>query len=289
MKKMVIAAVAATSILTLSACKGGDSEVVAETKAGDITKGELYDTLLEQNGVSGLDVLLEKKVLEDKYKVSNKEIDKRLDEYKKIAGQQIDAMIDQKGEDFVKKQIKTELLRKKAAEDNIKVTDKDVKQFYDSIKGKYHISHIIVKEKKTIEEVAKKLKKGEKFEDLAEEYSIDSSSIIGGDLSWHGKKEPEMDKTFLKAAFALKVGEISKPVKTKHGYHIIKIIEKRGKYEDMKKDLKKQLKELKINNPNEIQNAVDMLIKKADLNVKDKTLKKQVEEREKMPQMNGQG
>lgn len=45
MKKIAIAAITATSVLALSACSGGDSEVVAETKAGNITKEDLYQTL----------------------------------------------------------------------------------------------------------------------------------------------------------------------------------------------------------------------------------------------------
>lgn len=80
----------------------------------------------------------------------------------------------------------------------------------------------------------KKLKKGEKFETLAKEYSTDTSKDNGGDLGWFDKKS--MDETFSKAAFGLKVGQVSDPVKTKFGYHIIKKTEERGKYDDMKKN-----------------------------------------------------
>ncbi|MED1738358.1 peptidylprolyl isomerase [Bacillus swezeyi] len=277
MKKIAIAAITATSVLALSACSGGDSEVVAETKAGNVTKEELYDTLKENAGADALNMLVQQKVLDDKYDVSDKEIDKKLNEYKKSMGDQLDALIDQKGEGYVKDQIKYELLMKKAAKDNIKVTDDDVKEYYDSLKGKIRASHILVKEKKTAEEVEKKLKKGEKFEDLAKEYSTDGTAEKGGDLGWFAK-EGEMDEAFSKAAFALKTGEVSDPVKTDYGYHIIKKTEERGKYEDMKKDLKKQVKEQKQNNQTELQSVIDKLVKDADLKVKDKDLKKQVEQ-----------
>ena len=187
MKKIAIAAITATSLLALSACSGGDSEVVAETKAGNVTKEELYQTLKENAGADALNMLVQQKVLDDKYKASDKEIDKKLNEYKKTAGDQINALIDQKGEKYVKKQIKYELLMQKAAKDNIKVTDKDVKEYYDGLKGKIRASHILVKDKKTAEEVEKKLKKGEKFEDLAKEYSTDGTAEKGGDLGWFGK------------------------------------------------------------------------------------------------------
>lgn len=279
MKKIAIAAITATSVLALSACSGGDSEVVAETKAGNITKEDLYQTLKDNAGADALNMLVQQKVLDDKYDVSDKEIDKKLNEYKKSMGDQLNQLIDQKGEDFVKEQIKYELLMKKAAKDNIKVTDDDVKEYYDGLKGKIHLSHILVKEKKTAEEVEKKLKKGEKFEDLAKEYSTDGTAEKGGDLGWVGKDD-NMDKDFVKAAFALKTGEISGPVKSQFGYHIIKKDEERGKYEDMKKELKKEVQEQKQNDQTELQSVIDKLVKDADLKVKDKELKKQVDQRQ---------
>ncbi|MEC0708900.1 peptidylprolyl isomerase [Bacillus haynesii] len=279
MKKIAIAAITATSVLALSACSGGDSEVVAETKAGNITKEDLYQTLKDNAGADALNMLVQQKVLDDKYDVSDKEIDKKLNEYKKSMGDQLNQLIDQKGEDFVKEQIKYELLMQKAAKDNIKVTDDDVKEYYDGLKGKIHLSHILVKEKKTAEEVEKKLKKGEKFEDLAKEYSTDGTAEKGGDLGWVGKDD-NMDKDFVKAAFALKIGEVSGPVKSQFGYHIIKKDEERGKYEDMKKELKKEVQEQKQNDQTELQSVIDKLVKDADLKVKDKELKKQVDQRQ---------
>ena len=279
MKKIAIAAITATSVLALSACSGGDSEVVAETKAGNITKEDLYQTLKDNAGADALNMLVQQKVLDDKYNVSDKEIDKKLNEYKKSMGDQLNQLIEQKGEDFVKEQIKYELLMKKAAKDNIKVTDDDVKEYYDGLKGKIHLSHILVKEKKTAEEVEKKLKKGEKFEDLAKEYSTDGTAEKGGDLGWVGKDD-NMDKDFVKAAFALKTGEVSGPVKSQFGYHIIKKDEERGKYEDMKKELKKEVQEQKQNDQTELQSVIDKLVKDADLKVKDKELKKQVDQRQ---------
>ncbi|MCY7849536.1 peptidylprolyl isomerase [Bacillus haynesii] len=279
MKKIAIAAITATSVLALSACSGGDSEVVAETKAGNITKEDLYQTLKDNAGADALNMLVQQKVLDDKYDVSDKEVDKKLNEYKKSMGDQLNQLIDQKGEDFVKEQIKYELLMQKAAKDNIKVTDDDVKEYYDGLKGKIHLSHILVKEKKTAEEVEKKLKKGEKFEDLAKEYSTDGTAEKGGDLGWVGKDD-NMDKDFVKAAFALKTGEVSGPVKSQFGYHIIKKDEERGKYEDMKKELKKEVQEQKQNDQTELQSVIDKLVKDADLKVKDKELKKQVDQRQ---------
>ena len=65
------------------------------------------------------------------------------------------------------------------------------------------------------------MNKGEKFEDLAKQYSLDGSKEYGGDLGYF--TAPEMVPEFSKAAFALKPGELSAPVKTDFGWHIIRL------------------------------------------------------------------
>ncbi|MGR6062260.1 peptidylprolyl isomerase [Bacillus velezensis] len=271
MKKIAIAAITATSVLALSACSSGDNDVIAKTDAGNVTKGELYTNMKKVAGGNVLTQLVQEKVLAKKYKVTDKDIDARLKEYQTQYGDQYTALKQQYGEDFLKEQAKLELLQQKAAKDNIKVTDTDTKEYYDGLKGKIRASHILVADKKTADEVEKKLKKGEKFETLAKEYSTDNSKDNGGDLGWFDKKS--MDETFSKAAFGLKVGQVSDPVKTKFGYHIIKKTEERGKYDDMKKELKEEVLKQKLNDNSAVQAAIQKIMKKADVKVEDKDLK----------------
>jgi peptidyl-prolyl cis-trans isomerase SurA len=117
--------------------------------------------------------------------------------------------------------------------------------------GEIHAAHILISLPKDADTVAvadalakidtiyTKLNNGVSFEDLAKEYSGDPSSAArGGDLSWFG--QGMMIPEFNNAAFALqKDGEISKPVKTVYGYHIIKLLGKRAiaSYEDKKAEL----------------------------------------------------
>lgn len=86
--------------------------------------------------------------------------------------------------------------------------------------NKIRCSHILVKNATIANEVMEKIKKGEDFGKLAAEYSIDGSRRRGGDLGFFGRGM--MVKPFEQAAFALEKGQISEPVKTQFGYHIIK-------------------------------------------------------------------
>lgn len=101
-----------------------------------------------------------------------------------------------------------------------------------------HARHILVrvdekasaedqaKAKAKIEAVAARLKAGEDFAAVAKEVSEDPGSAVqGGDLGWfqHGQMVPEFDK----AAFALKTGEVSAPVKTQFGWHLILLEERK--------------------------------------------------------------
>ena len=86
---------------------------------------------------------------------------------------------------------------------------------------KIKCSHILVEKQSQALAILERLKKGEKFADLAKELSLDTGcGKRGGDLGYFGRGR--MVKPFEAAAFALVVGQISEPVKTEFGYHIIK-------------------------------------------------------------------
>ncbi|MFI5150429.1 MAG: peptidylprolyl isomerase [Bacteroidia bacterium] len=97
--------------------------------------------------------------------------------------------------------------------------------------------------KNKVDEIYTKLKKGEKFEDLAKQYSDDKASAgKGGELRWFGYYDmpPEIEN----ASFALQNnGDVSEPVKSRFGWHIIKRIDRRGvpKFDDIKGDLKSKI------------------------------------------------
>ena len=86
--------------------------------------------------------------------------------------------------------------------------------------NKVSCKHILVDQEYEIKDIQKKLEEGKTFEELASDFSNCPSGQQGGDLGSFGKGM--MVKPFEDAAFALEVGEISGPVKTQFGYHLIK-------------------------------------------------------------------
>lgn len=88
---------------------------------------------------------------------------------------------------------------------------------------KIHCAHILVKTETEAKTILERLNKGEKFANIAKQVSLCPSAKRGGDLGNFGRGA--MVKEFETAAFALGKGEISLPIKTKFGYHIIKRLE----------------------------------------------------------------
>ncbi len=134
-------------------------------------------------------------------------------------------------EEFKKLTLASELLEKDIMSKN-KVTEQEVKDYYNKHKDDFtstsqmRASHILVKTEAEANKVLARLKKGEKFEEIAKKESLDTASAKnGGDIGFftRGQLVPEFEK----AAAGLKVGELSGPVKTAYGYHIIKVTDKK--------------------------------------------------------------
>ncbi len=86
--------------------------------------------------------------------------------------------------------------------------------------AKVHCCHILVKTLTEANTVKTRLDKGEKFAEVAKQVSLCPSGKKGGDLGIFTRGK--MVKEFEKAAFELQKGQVSGPVKTQFGYHIIK-------------------------------------------------------------------
>lgn len=141
-----------------------------------------------------------------------------------------------KEEDFIVEveRVKANILKQYAINklfSNIVVTEEEIENFYQEKKEFFtspetvRASHILVEDDKKAEEILEEIKEGLSFEKAAEKYSSCPSKANGGDLGefTRGKMVPEFEE----AAFAMEEGEISQPVKTQFGYHIIKLSSKK--------------------------------------------------------------
>lgn len=131
--------------------------------------------------------------------------------------------------------------------EGVKVTDEDVKKFYDENKAsllsgeKVSASHILVDSEEKANEILKEINEGKiEFADAAKEHSSCPSSQQGGSLGEFGRGQmvPEFDT----AVFSMQVGEIKGPVKTQFGYHLIKLDAKNEAKEIAFEEIKEQLK-----------------------------------------------
>ncbi len=87
-------------------------------------------------------------------------------------------------------------------------------------------SHILVKKRKDAVSIRKDILNGDiTFEEAAKRYSLCPTGPYGGDLGYFNRRK--MDQLFTDIAFDLKIGEISDPVGTKFGWHLIKVVDKR--------------------------------------------------------------
>jgi len=275
-KKYVLTIGLVAGILSLTACNNDtNSEVVVETKAGNITKDEFYNELKERYGEEVLQELVYEKVLTDQFEVPEEEINQEMDQIKKELGDNFDLALQSSGiagEEELREVIKFRKLQERAAIQDVKVTEEELKSYYDNLKPEVKARHILVEDEATAKEVKQKLDAGEDFAELAKEYSKDATAQSGGDLGW--LIESQLDQDFAKVAFQLKEGEISDPVKSQFGWHIIQateVVEKKP-FEEMKEEVEYDVKVSKVDNA-AFQEALNEALKKANIEVKDKDFK----------------
>jgi len=131
-----------------------------------------------------------------------------------------------------------------------------------------HARHILVRQKSEALDILKELKRHkDDFASLAAHHSIDDSNKSrGGDLNWfpHGIMVP----SFEKVAFALKnTGDISKPVKTQYGWHIIELLGKRPAYKQTLEEAKEEI--LQILRQQALDSWMDTLVKDSQITIID--------------------
>jgi peptidyl-prolyl cis-trans isomerase SurA len=149
---------------------------------------------------------------------------------------------------FVREQVRKELLinqvRQQFVGRRVKISEQDVKNFIASEQGKltleeeFRLSHILLpipqqasksdikKLQKQANEWVKKLQHGEDFAQLAARISKGQNALEGGDIGW--RKAPQLPTLFADTVIKMKKGDISLPIRSGSGFHIIKLTDIRG-------------------------------------------------------------
>lgn len=272
-RKRLYIATAALGTLMLSACGSPDnSDPIATSKTVTITKQEFDEQLKGRFGKNVLYEMMAQDIMTEKYKVSDEEVDKEFKKIKEQLGDNFKPALEQGGfkdEDEFKEQIRSTLAIDKAVKKT--VTEEDVKARH---KPEIKASHILVSDEEKAKDLKKQLDEGASFEELAKEHSEDpGSKEKGGDLDYFGPGQ--MVPEFEEAAYKLEVGQISEPVKSAKGYHIIKLTDKKElkPYDEVKDELRKDLENERIQDNTWRQKVLTEELKKADIKVKDSDLK----------------
>ena len=262
--KYIILTIIMALVLGVTGCTSGEKEIVAKVNDQTITKDDLYNIMVEQYGTQAIEYLISEKIIKseiekEKIEIDDAEVEAELSVVKNYYGSEdaFNQAIGEYGFDMedIKNDIIMNLQIKKLMEGKVTVTDEDIDNYFKENKENFNqeeqvkASHILVETEETAKEVKEKLSAGEDFAKLAKEYSTDDGTKEqGGDLGYFGKGQ--MVEEFENTAFALKTGEISNPVKSKFGYHIIKLEDKQeakaANLEDSKDEIKDILLEEKL-------------------------------------------
>jgi peptidyl-prolyl cis-trans isomerase C len=270
--------------LLLRKTKEGGKDV-SEDRLSDIRKQVLKDLidreLLYQEG-------LKEKISIDRREVGKQfELIKKLYSDEKIFSDKLSFM--HLSESEMKFQIKKNLIVRRFINDTIVpgiyVTEEESRDFYKKNMKKFRqaekirASHIMIQfppdargpekleARKKIEKILKRIRNGEKFEDLARKFSEGPSIGAGGDLGYLERKN--MAKPFSDAAFSLKTGETSDIIETPIGFHLIRVLDKMPEsdatYEEAKKEIDLLLVQKKLNE--KIKSCLDKLRQNSSIEI----------------------
>lgn len=262
LNKKVMVGLLATSVV-LAGCSSTKDETVATVDGEKITKDELYEILVNASGSEALNALIDEKVVslevkKENIKISEDEIDAEMKTFMEEVGGEEAFNMALEENNITEKDFKDDIIQylsiRKLMEPLVEVTDEEIETYFKENKETFDTveqvdaRHILVEDEALANDLYKQLKDGADFAELAKEHSTDGSAAMGGDLGFFPRGQ--MVAEFDEKAFAMEVGEISEPVKTKFGYHIIEKLDKKeakeATLEDHKEEIKEKLFETKM-------------------------------------------
>jgi peptidyl-prolyl cis-trans isomerase SurA len=268
-----VAAVVNNDVIALSEVEQRATPLLARTELKDPKeRAAVREKVLRQ----ALDMLVGEKLMEQQLRdknmdVTDQELDATVDSVKQeqhLTSEQLEQALRDQGftmqsyRDMLKKTLARRKLVAAQVRPKVKISDEDIKAEYarwakaESSDPEVHARHILVQvaanapadavekaRQKALGLAAEARKPGVDFAQLAKQKSEGPSASDGGDLGYfrRGVMVPEFDKV----AFTLKEGEVGDPIRTKFGWHVIKLEEKRAvgvkSFDEMKDELRDKM------------------------------------------------
>ena len=282
MKKATLFLLAGVLVLALfwGCATKKEGKIVAKVGDREITVEDLENEWRAASRliIQGMSELQRKKELVDKLIADQVVI---MEAYKEGIDNQVEADTNFAEQ---KERLLSRVLYIKEIVDKTKATESEMKKEYRMMQEEVHAWHILMETKEQADSIYQMLKEGADFAQLAKERSIDpSAKDNAGDLgffSW-GKMVPE----FQEVAFKMKEGEISRPVETSFGWHIIKLIERRKveqpPYEEAKRLIQSKLEQGK--KERRVKEYFQQLRKKVGFKINEETLDLLMSKKEELP------
>lgn len=267
---LVIVIIGAAALVIYYSQRG---EVVATVNGEKIYKDELYEAMISAGGRDTLNQLISKMLIIQEgrrqgIKVSDEEVDQELNSFMEELGAYFDQFLEQSNmtKEQVKEELKVNLYAKKMAMEQIEISDKDLETYFKENQDKFNVleqveaRHILVETREEAEEILSQLQAGGDFAALAKEHSLDTNNKdTGGNLGLFPKGV--METAFEEAAFTLPKGGISQPVETRHGFHVIEVLDHQPAREVTFQEVKEEVKEQKLDEliPSKVQSILTSL------------------------------
>lgn len=258
MKKFLYIAIgvlAATAIFIIMGFT--EDKSVASVGDAEITKEALYDEMVASAGAATLDAMISNEVVNQEadkagIEVTEEELEAEMTVYEESYGgaEALEQALTASGMSIadLKEEMETYLKIEKIIGPDIEITDEQIQTYFEENKESFEqssqveASHILVATEEEAAEVKTKLDEGGDFAELAAEYSTDTANAEnGGALGTFGAGE--MAAPFEEAAFSMEVDEISDPVETDYGFHLIQVTGKTEASEASLEASKEQIEE----------------------------------------------
>jgi len=234
--------VGADTSATANAVVPADDSIVAIINDRPITKAAFYSYIENAYGISALtqliaDALLEEAAEERSIVISDIQVQQQFDAIKAGYESETDFLIDLMDNNYteasLKYRIRMDLILNLLAFSGVTVTEQEVQTYFDENKdflgtpAQSRVSHILVDTLEEAQKLVAQIKAGGDFAALAKEFSMDTASATtGGDLGYIGDNDAIVAE-FRNAMNELALGQLSEPVQSSFGYHIIMITERK--------------------------------------------------------------